>query len=223
MAKASSSNNKSTCFIDQQYHQMFIEDVVIPCLDFVSIQAAYPGPLSFNNAARNGLGHSSVKLEAFSLSLLVGAIRELINSGENTRLNVFKDFFFVISSHGMKKVISDSIYQQDFSGLGGFKYMEPNHSYVSVQAYGVWKHAFFRREYQSNRQGMDLTPNNILDKAKAYENWMKHHSAYLQCIGSRQYGYGARLEFRLNCTDAPEYSLAVNNVNRLQRRPSLKQ
>ncbi|EPB89620.1 hypothetical protein HMPREF1544_03552 [Mucor circinelloides 1006PhL] len=31
----------------------------------------------------------------------------------------------------------------NFSGLGGFKYTEKNHYIKSVQAYGVWKHAFF--------------------------------------------------------------------------------
>lgn len=32
----------------------------------------------------------------------------------------------------------------NFSGLGGFKYIEKNHYIKSVQAYGVWKHGFFK-------------------------------------------------------------------------------
>ncbi|KAI8968542.1 hypothetical protein BDF20DRAFT_917044 [Mycotypha africana] len=91
--------------------------------------------------------------------------------------------------------------------------MEKEHTYLSVQAYGVWKHAFFRRVYHSNRQGMDLTATNILDKARTYDNWMKHHSDYLERIASRQCGYGARLEFRLNCSEA---SSLISNVTSAQ-------
>jgi hypothetical protein len=60
----------------------------------------------------------------------------------------------------------------NFSGLGGFKYKENNKSVLSVQAYGVWKQPFFSRNYESSRQGKDLSPLDVYNHTWIFKAWV---------------------------------------------------
>ncbi|KAI8982446.1 hypothetical protein BDF20DRAFT_835066 [Mycotypha africana] len=75
LTKASSANNNFPSFIRQQYHQMSIDEVVIPCLEFVSILSSYSDTLSFDI-----MQPEIVKDIAFTkFSLLVEKMEILVN------------------------------------------------------------------------------------------------------------------------------------------------
>ncbi|KAI9474317.1 MAG: hypothetical protein EXX96DRAFT_544108 [Benjaminiella poitrasii] len=85
-------------------------------------------------------------------------------------------------------------------GLGGYRYRERSHHIVSLQAYSVSKHAFFKRNNLSDRQGRDIDPHEVWNQGKGFIKWVGETSRDLARMSDR--GYAARLEFRVSAVES---------------------
>lgn len=58
-----------------------------------------------------------------------------------------------------------------FEGLGGYRFLQQDAPVCSISAYGLYKEPFFKRNSKSDRQGSDMTADELFHQTRGLVSW----------------------------------------------------